>query len=515
MLKEKIIGLISSYSAAVIFLSLLIFSLFFQRDFLIYRDFSIIWHGALLTAEGYTPWNDFIMPISPLSIYFVGLFLSLTEKSWLAFQVFQIIMNCILLAFVSIFLIKFEKNKILIILSLFTFTFFYLIFLTHPWYNNFGSFFLLISIILANYHSKVLIFFAGIFSAFTIFIKVDFGFLAALSACSIIFYRFKDNDRRLFIQNISIFFLGLLSFLIFVISLYQDQVLQKTIEMMSVVSVGRFERIYRILEIRNIFLISIALWCVFFASKYKKHFFSYGLVIFSSVITSMFGGLEHTHYYFMFTLPPILYFCFQEKGNNKFLFFLLPMIIYLTIPALRLNAHIGENYLTGSFESEYFNKRNIKSDVEIISLESCSKYLVNVYGPSDFCFLDKMLESRLKASENETSLILNISELNFLGAHYQVPPIKNHPLWYKFGQTINKDFIEMIYEEINNGDYKYILVQLVPENYSSGKSRNELINYIKQTKRYSLDEKIYESPMCMIIGRSIQECGIYSFQKIE
>jgi hypothetical protein len=124
MIKEKIIGLISSYSAAVIFLSLLIFSLFFQRDFLIYRDFSIIWHGALLTAEGYTPWNDFIMPISPLSIYFVGLFLSLTEKSWLAFQVFQIIMNCILLAFVSIFLIKFEKNKILIILSLFTFTFF-------------------------------------------------------------------------------------------------------------------------------------------------------------------------------------------------------------------------------------------------------------------------------------------------------------------------------------------------------------------------------------------------------
>lgn len=515
MLKEKIIKLISSYSAAVIFLSLLIFCLFLQRDFLIYRDFSIIWHGALLVAEGYTPWNDFIMPVSPLSIYFVGLFLSLTEKSWLAFQIFQIIMNCILLALISIFLIKFERNRILIIISLITFAFFYLIFLTHPWYNNFGSFFLLVSIILANYRSKALIFFSGIFSALTIFIKIDFGFMAAFSAFAIIFYRFKNNDRKLLFQNISIFFLGLLSFLIFFISLYQDQVLHTTIETMSIVSVGRFERIFRILEIKNIFLISIALWCLFYASKYKKHFFSYGLVILSSVITSIFGGLEHTHYYFMFVLPPILYLCFQEKGKNKHLFFLLPMIIYITIPALRLNAHIAENYLTGSFESEYFNKRNIKSDIEIISLESCSKYLVNVYGPSDFCSLDKILESRLKASGNETNQILNFSELNFLSTHYRISPIKNHPLWYKYGQTINKNFIEMIYEEINNGDYKHILVQNVPENYSSHKSRKELINYIKQTKRYSLDEKIYKSPMCMIIGRPIQECGIYFFQQIE
>ena len=207
MLKEKIIKLISSYSAAVIFLSLLIFCLFLQRDFLIYRDFSIIWHGALLVAEGYTPWNDFIMPVSPLSIYFVGLFLSLTEKSWLAFQIFQIIMNCILLALICIFLIKFERNRILIIISLITFAFFYLIFLTHPWYNNFGSFFLLVSIILANYRSKALIFFSGIFSALTIFIKIDFGFMAAFSAFAVIFYRFKNNDRKLLFQNISIFFL--------------------------------------------------------------------------------------------------------------------------------------------------------------------------------------------------------------------------------------------------------------------------------------------------------------------
>lgn len=512
MLKEKIIELISSYSTTVIFLSLLIFCLFLQRDFLIYRDFSIIWHGSLLVSEGYTPWNDFIMPISPISIYLVGLFLSLTEKSWLAFQVFQIIMNCILLAFVSIFLIKFERNRILIILSLIAFTFFYLIFLTHPWYNNIGSFFLLVSIILANYYSKVLIFFSGIFSALTLFIKLDFGFVAVFSAFAIIFYRFKNNDRKLLIQNISIFFLGLLSFLIFFISLYQDQILQATIEVMSTLSANRSERIDRIFEIKNIFLISIALWCLFIASADKKHFFSYSLILFSSVITSIFGGLEHTHYYFMFTLPPILFFCFQEKEKNKFLFILLPMIVYLTIPALRLNAHIAENYLTGSFESEYFNKRNIKSDQEIVSLESCSKYLVNVYGPSDFCSLNKIIESEVNVFENEK--ILNFSELNFLGAHYGISPNKNHPIWYKYGQTINEDFIEMIYEEITNGDYKHILVQVVPENYSSYISRKELINFIKKTKRYYLSEKIYESPMCMIQGRSIQECGIYFFQQI-
>ena len=114
MFKQTIIKLASSYSALVIFLSFVLVSLFFQRDFLIYRDFSIIWNGALLVAEGYKPWADFIMPISPLSIYLLGLFLSLTEKTWLAIQIFQIIMNCILLALVANFLIKFERKKILI-----------------------------------------------------------------------------------------------------------------------------------------------------------------------------------------------------------------------------------------------------------------------------------------------------------------------------------------------------------------------------------------------------------------
>ena len=158
MFKQTIIKLASSYSALVIFLSFVLVSLFFQRDFLIYRDFSIIWNGALLVAEGYKPWADFIMPISPLSIYLLGLFLSLTEKTWLAIQIFQIIMNCILLALVANFLIKFERKKIPIIISLSIFTFFYLSLLTHPWYNNFGAFFLLVSIFLANYQLKIFIF---------------------------------------------------------------------------------------------------------------------------------------------------------------------------------------------------------------------------------------------------------------------------------------------------------------------------------------------------------------------
>ena len=93
MFKSKITNPYTIYPVIIFFLAISLVIAFFQREFLIYRDFSTMWHGALLVSEGYRPWEDFIMPISPVSIYLVGIFLSFTEKSWLAFQLFQLLMN--------------------------------------------------------------------------------------------------------------------------------------------------------------------------------------------------------------------------------------------------------------------------------------------------------------------------------------------------------------------------------------------------------------------------------------
>ena len=69
--------------------SLFLIAAFSQREFLMYRDFSILWHGGLLVSEGYSPWKDFIMPVSPISIYLTGLILLIFPQNWLTFQLFQ------------------------------------------------------------------------------------------------------------------------------------------------------------------------------------------------------------------------------------------------------------------------------------------------------------------------------------------------------------------------------------------------------------------------------------------
>lgn len=473
-----------------------------------------MWHGALLVSEGYRPWEDFIMPISPVSIYLVGIFLSFTEKSWLAFQLFQLLMNFLFLALISLYLVKFEKNRMVVISSLIIFTSFYLLLLTHPWYNIFGAFFLLISIFLASYQSKILLYFAGIFSALTIFTKLDFGILASFSVIAIIFGELLYKNKKLLLQNILTFLIGLISFFIFFISLYQEEILQQTIGIYSEITSNRLNRLLRIIEIKNISLISIGLWCILVARKHKKHFLLYGLIVLSSVATSMFGGIEYTHYYFVFVFPPIIYLCFHKKILKNHLIILLPMMIYLIIPSIRWNAHIIENNFTNSFESEYFNKRNISRDKEIINLNLCSDYLKNIYGPKDFCDLMEMLETEVNFFENDKDSILNISELNFIGAQLGIAPIKDHPIWYKSGQTMNKNFREKIYSEIEHGDYNIILIQKVQKKYSSNKTRIEMINFLNQSKIYIKTKKVYQSPMCMIGNRSIQECGIYVFKRI-
>lgn len=189
------------------------------------------------------------------------------------------------------------------------------------------------------------------------------------------------------------------------------------------------------------------------------------------------------------------------------------MIIYLTIPMVKLNFYIAENYFTNSYESEYFNKKNISDDSEIIELKLCSENLKNIYGPKEFCDLKSLIESEAKIVKNKDGRVLNLTEVNFLNTQLGFEPHTFHPVWYKYGQTINRNFLDNIYQEIHNGDYKIILVQAMPKEYSGSVMRNEMIDFLLQNKKFKKVQKIYKSPMCLIGERSITDCGIHVFTK--
>ena len=116
-------------------------------------------------------------------------------------------------------------------------------------------------------------------------------------------------------------------------------------------------------------------------------------------------------------------------------------------------------------------------------------------------------------SSNSSSVGKKTTEVNFLNTQLGFEPHTFHPVWYKYGQTINRNFLDNIYQEIHNGDYKIILVQAMPKEYSGSVMRNEMIDFLLQNKKFKKVQKIYKSPMCLIGERSITDCGIHVFTK--
>jgi hypothetical protein len=474
-----------------------------------FRDFSILWHGGLLVSEGLSPWKDFIMPVSPISIYLTGLALSIFPQNWLTFQLLQLGINIIFLILIFFFLNKYEKNRFVTLISLALFSFSYLLLLTHPWYNNFAALFLVMAIFLSSLQNKLSILLSGVIASITVFTKLDFGLLAFSSCALIILYNFftKDGD---FFKSALLFLIGFFACSFFVISLYQDQTLLQTLEIYKETVQNRVNRLSKLLDSKNIFLVSIGIWCIFVGFRANRHFILYGLIILSACATSIFGGLEHTHFYYIFVIPPIIFFCYKTEYKLHLLI-LIPMFISLLLPSLRLSAHVIENITFNHYESEFFNYRNISAQNNIINLNSCSKYLKNVYAPSDFCNIKEIILKNLNKKDYSEDPILNITELNFIGAELGIPPLKGHPLWYKTSQTVTKNLQYKIENEILAGKYKIVLLQNVEKDYSSHITRKQMIKSLSGNEKYFKVNDEFDSPMCMIGDRKKNECAIHIF----
>lgn len=499
--------------AAIFICMLFLVLIFIKRDFLIFRDFSIIWNGALYIANGYNPVNDFIMPVSPISIYISGFFLKVFGSNWLIFQITQLFINLLLLITIFFLTQKYSINKNLIKINLLVYTFLYLIFLTHPWYNNFAALFFLICIVLVNIKNAFSIAIAGTITAFTFFTKQDFGLLTFASCIAILINIYWHKDSRKNFNPLLVFFLSFAASTSLLMSLLIRWDDKTSIEIYNEIFINRVVRLFMIPELKNVLMLILGSWCVYISFKNSQIFFSYGLIIFVACLTSILGGMAHTHFYYLFTIPPIIHFCFQNLEYKNHLFILMPIIIFLIFPPAKLSIHIIENIVTGAYESEFFNKRNISTDIEIINLSSCSKQLENIHGPKDFCEILKIVKENLLKTQSIQGNVLNITEINFIGALLGIPPNKGHPLWYKNDQTLGKSFQTKLEDELLNGKYRIVLIQNVKKDYSSAKYRNKIIKLMQKNSIYHQHNEIFKSPMCIQSNLDIQECGISIFVK--
>ena len=71
--------------------------IFFERKFIYFRDYSIIWDGAYRLTQGLSPYTDFGIPLGPVSFYLPALFFYLFVASWLNLQLSQLLINIALM----------------------------------------------------------------------------------------------------------------------------------------------------------------------------------------------------------------------------------------------------------------------------------------------------------------------------------------------------------------------------------------------------------------------------------
>ena len=71
--------------------------IFFERRFIYFRDYSIIWDGAYRITQGLSPYTDFGIPLGPVSFYLPAIFFYLFGATWLNLQLSQLVINIALI----------------------------------------------------------------------------------------------------------------------------------------------------------------------------------------------------------------------------------------------------------------------------------------------------------------------------------------------------------------------------------------------------------------------------------
>ncbi len=179
------------FSLNSIVFSGLLLVVFYQRQIVLFRDYSIIWDGATRMLAGQSAFEDFGMPTGPVVLWIPYAFMHLFGVDWEVFQASQLFLNALTIINVIFLLQKLEIRKFVISLSLLFLVIFYLIFISHPWYNTTALLLVLFSFnLLLSSNLFLKTFLSGVITGLCFFTKQDFGLLLFLSSLAILIFDF-------------------------------------------------------------------------------------------------------------------------------------------------------------------------------------------------------------------------------------------------------------------------------------------------------------------------------------
>ncbi len=475
------------------------------RHFLFFKDYGITWEGAYRIYRGQIPFNDFSSPIGPISFLIPSMFFLALGPSWHSFEIAQLAQNSVFLLTAFYILRKLGCRPIQISISLLLFTLFYLIFLSHPWYNSTATlfFFLTLAATLAQNHYAF--FWAGVLSGLAFLTKQDTGVLSIISVGFIALFSQKNEyllSKRStnLLKSITGAALVLLIFYLLIGASNFNAWIMNSFDL----ALQRGNGINDFLSGVPLLLLGILCFGRFLISK--ERVLLYAAVIFGSSFANIqTKALFFTTFYFtLFLYISIDCFARRIKGRGIYLLALMSTFALSSLyrPAVSL-INLGETTILEMPEPFSFNRLSVTKP--LISSPSDMQVLKDIWAPMEtFEVISEVrrLADEIHSKTGHPSLILNISELTPIYGELNIDPPKNIPLWFDPEISISKEEANFIYQKIHQNEFDIVIFQ--SSFGGMGKNfYNKTYGLLRQNSNYkSVKDDGFFSP-----SSSISECA--------
>ena len=432
------------------------------RHFLFFKDYGITWEGAYRIYRGQIPFIDFSSPIGPISFLIPSMFFLALGPSWHSFEIAQLAQNSVFLLTAFYILRKLGCRPIQISISLLLFTLFYLIFLSHPWYNSTATLFFFLTLAATLSQNRYAFFWAGVLSGFAFLSKQDTGVLSIISVGFIALFSqenaYLPSKRSIdILKSITGTALVLLIFYLLIGASNFNAWIMNSLNL----ALQRGNGVNHFFSGFPLLLLGMLCFGRFLISK--ERVLVYATVIFgSSFVNIQTKALFFTTFYFtLFLYISIDCFAKRIKGRGIYLLILISTLALSSLyrPAVSL-INLGETTILGMPEPFSFNRLSVTKP--LISSPPDIQVLNGVLAPVET--FEAITEVRKLAIEVQSktghpSLILNISELTPIYGELNIIPPKNIPLWFDPQISISKEEANFIYQKIRQKEFDIVIFQ--------------------------------------------------------
>ena len=501
----------------------LIFTIFFcgfflvcetqVRKFVFFKDYAIIWEGAYRIYLGQIPFIDFSTPVGPVGFLIPSLFFYLLGPTWSALIFSQLFQNLCLLLTAWRLLKNLDVPDYQTSISLILFSFLYLVFLSHPWYNSTATLFLLLALEIIGKQKLFNLALAGIYSAIAFLAKQDIGLIALTSILTIIIF-VKQNDKQetyfYKIKKIIIFIIFFTFLIIIFCGFIGIDKFNDWIALSLLLAKQRSIKLTDVIQNLHLLIISIIYLYLFVKNKEKKLLFSV-IIFISAFILTITKSLFFTNYFYILFTPLILSYIFKKYINFSLTLKIIAffaLIYSILIPAYKL-VGLTKGTVLGHPEPYTFNAKSLKHDVQ--PFPSNLSFFYKAFAPLETITLIKRLKEitfTFKKDHDTDPKVLNISEITPIYAELGLFPPHNLPLWFDPNISLLDSERDFILQRISTGEFDIIVFQ---STYGSMASffYIEIFNYLMHSGQYKaiISDGGMKSP-----STSISDCNYSSIE---